>query len=148
MEQKQKSENSSAVLKRTFSELQHVDVVVGQIYADFPGLKENTKFSYAYKRFLEKNFQPTLKEFQDAIAFVRLDNALEDEKTKEVLFDSTPGSRGYKYSKEGLRKCMEEEVKMIDKYNAKEIVIEPYISSQVPEGLTKEQTEVLKGLVI
>lgn len=153
MEQKTAGESKSVekvTIGRTFSQLQEVDVVVGQIYAKNPELKNGTKFSYAYDQFHKKNYAPILKEFQDAIAYIRIDNALEEPTTKAIFTEEiTPqNGRGFKYSKEGLKKCMKEEVECIEKFNVKEVEIIPYISTTIPDGLTKQQTEVLSGLII
>lgn len=135
-------------MQKTFSQLQEVDGVIGVLYAQNPEARKS-KFGHTYDQFHKKNYQPILKEFQDAIAYIRLANALEDEKTKEVLIDST-ATRGYKYSKEGLRKCMEQEVNCIEEFNAKTVECEAFIVSpeSVPEGLTDSQKEVLAGLLI
>ena len=109
---------TSVPLTRTFSELQEVDQVIGQLYAKDETLKQS-KFGYAYDQFHKKNYAPILKDFQEAFNYIRIENALEDEKTKAVLTEEiTPqNSRGFKYSKAGLKKCMEDELACIEKFN-------------------------------
>ncbi len=138
-------ENSNSLV-RTFQQLQVIDNLVGMFYAKEPTLKQS-KFGYNYDRFHKKNYAALLKEFQDAIAYIRVENALEDEKTKEILTDEKSG-RGYKYSKAGLKKCMEDEVKCIEKFNEKNITCEPFISPVLPNEMSESQTEILKGLLI
>lgn len=130
---------------KTFKELQEIDRIVGQLYTEYPTLRD-TKFGYAYKKFSEKNYTPLLKEFQDAISTARIDNALEDEKTKAILIDAE-STRGYKFSKEGWKAIIAEENKIMDLFNIKDVEITPYLSAFVPE-LTEEQIEILKGTII
>src|SRR5258708_5668304 len=129
---------------KTFRELQDLDQLVGGLYARVPTVKD-TKFGYAYKRFVEKNYIPTLKDFQEEIATVRVEFALEDDKTKEILIDRA-NPRGYKYSKAGTKQVMFEEKKVMDKWDTFEIEIKPFISSYVPVELNEEEIESLKGL--
>lgn len=131
---------------KTFQELQEIEQMIGNLYAQHPTIKE-TKFGYAYKRFVDKNYVPTLKNFQDEIEGIRIDNALENETTKEILLDRT-NPRGYKYSREGLKKTIEAERKSIEEWNKKQIGITPFISSYIPPELNGEQKEMLEGLVI
>lgn len=132
-------------MKKTFKELQEVDVLVGSLYQKDKTL-EKSKFGYAYKRFIEKNYVPIIKERQERLIDVRIDNALEDKNTKEILTDKE-SNRGYKYSKEGLKKCIKDERKVMEEFEEKEIEIEPFISSFVPQ-LDEEQKEILNGLII
>lgn len=132
-------------MKKTFKELNEIDDIMGQIYAKNPELK-NTKFAYAYKRFTDKNFVPLLTEFQKMQNYIRIDNALEDPQTKQILEDlSNP--RKYKYSKEGLKKCIEQEIDLLSEFNVKEVEIETFISSYIPT-LTEYEKEILQGTII
>ena len=133
-------------MKKTFKELRDVDSLVAGMYFRNDKLKE-TKFGYAFKRFAEKNFRPLFQERGDEVELVRVENALEDPETKEILLDKE-NPRGYKYSKEGLKKCLKAESKIIDDYDKKEVEIKPHISSFIPEDLTEEEKEMLKGLLI
>ncbi|MEK6882279.1 MAG: hypothetical protein AABY22_21855 [Nanoarchaeota archaeon] len=133
-------------MKKTFKKLREIDFVIGELYRANDSLR-NTKFGYAYKRFVEKNYKPLFSELQEKVSIIRIDNALEDEKTKEILIDNNPLSRGYKYSREGLKKCIEQENKIVKEYDVKEVDVEPFISSFVPK-LTEEQEDTLKGFLI
>ena len=58
-------------------------------------------------------------------------------------------TRGYKFSKEELKKCIIEEDAAIAEYNKKEIDIsEPLISSYIPEDISDLEREMLTGIVI
>jgi hypothetical protein len=131
---------------KTFKDLRELDNMVGQLYAVDPKLKD-TKFGYAYKRFVEKNYQKPLNDFQEAIMDARIDNALTNETTKELLKDPMD-MRGFKYSKEGLKAVIKAENQLVELWNAKEIECTPYISSYKPENLSEEQTEAMTGLLI
>ena len=130
---------------KTFKELQAIDQMIGFLYEQDQKLK-NTKFGYAYQKFFKKNYEPALKEFQNKIFDIRLDNAMEDKITKEVLKDKD-SPRGFKFTKEGLKKCVEQERSLIEEFDKKEIEVTPQFSSYVPE-LTEEQKELLTGLII
>jgi len=132
---------------KTFKELQEVDILVGALYEKNPGLKDG-KFGYSYKRFIEKNYMSHLKEFQHELNDVRIDNAIEDPKTKEILRDPT-NSRGFRYTKEGLKKVIEQENEINEKWNVKEIEVEAFICpiESLPT-LTDNQREALVGILI
>lgn len=132
-------------MRKTFKELQEVDVLVGELYKKLPGLK-NSKFGYAYGRFYDKNIAPLVKEFQDEAAYIQIDNALEGP-DKALLLEEKDPTR-YKYSKEGRKKSLKEQSLLLATFEAKEVEIIPYISSTVPDGLLDEQKELLTGLVI
>lgn len=135
-------------MQKTFEELGKLDAIVGRMYQKNPELR-NSKMGYAYKRFVAKNFQPTYDAFISELSDVRIDNALTNEATKEILTDPNPNSRGFKYSKEGLKAVIKAEDVITKKFNAKQIEIEPYIvkPENLPE-LTDEQKEALTGLLI
>lgn len=134
------------MIKKTYKELREIDNIVGKAYQKNEVL-EKSKFGYAYKRFSEKNFIPTVKKHNEQLADVRIDNALEDEKTKEILLDERPNSRGFKYNKEGLKKVMVAEKKLDEEFNVKEIEIEPFICKDVPNDFSEEEIKMMKGLV-
>ena len=132
---------------KTYKDLQNIDEVVGGLYRKDPTL-EQTKFGYAYKRFVEKNYIPVMKELRELLVNARIDLAMEDPKTKEVLTDPNPQSRGFRYDKEGLKAIIQKEKEIMAEFDKKEIEVTPFISSFVPEGLTDEDKEMLKGCVI
>lgn len=133
-------------MTKTFKELQEVDILVGGLYQANPKLKDS-KFGYAYKKFTDKNYLPTAREFNDELGALRVQYALEDPVTKEVLTDRM-SPRGFKYSKAGLTDLMREEKKLQEKWDAKEIEIVPFICSSVPEEIDEEKASVLAGLVL
>lgn len=133
-------------MTKTFKELQEVDMCVAQLYAKDETLRKS-KMGYAYTRFHDKYYAPVSKEFVDALNIVRVNNALEDEKTKEVIQDAS-NPRGFKFSKEGLKKCMADEASLVLVYQAKEIECEPYVSSYIPSDLTEEQISLLTGIIM
>lgn len=137
---------TSKPITRTFKELVEIDELVGAMYQRDPKLPLG-KFGYAYKRFVDKNYLPALNDLQQEIGGVRIDHALEDQATKEVLLDRT-NSRGYKYNKVGLKAVIAAEKKLRDEWDEKVITIIPYISSAVPADILSEEKEALKGLVL
>lgn len=134
------------MITKTFKELQELDQIVGGMYRVDPLLKD-TKFGYAYKRLCDKYYIPAIKDYNEAINDARIDHALEDPVTKEILRDSK-SPRGYKYSKEEEKKIAHEERKITDAWNLKEIQVEPFISAHIPPELTEEQTAALTGILI
>ena len=135
------------MVTKTFRELQEVDTLVGSLYGKNPELKDS-KFGYAYKRFVDKNYMSHLKEFQYELNDVRIDNAMEDPNTKEVLRDPT-NTRGFRYTKEGLKKVIGQENEITTRWDVKEIEVEAFAcpTESLPT-LTEGQTELLKGIVI
>lgn len=133
-------------IKKTIKEIQEVDQIVAQLYAKDVKLQQS-KFGYAYKRFVEKNYQPAITKFQEKIADIRVDFALTDSTTKELLLDKD-NARGYKYDKDGMKKVMEAERKLAREWENEEIVITPFISKEVPKDLSEDEKEKLKGLII
>lgn len=135
------------MIKKTFKELRDLDIMVAEAYHKNEDL-EKTKFGYAYKRFREKNYDPKTKEYNEELLSIRIDNALEDEKTKEIFMDPTPNTRGFKYSKDGLKKVVKAEKELLEKWDKKEWEIEPHISPMKPEDFSEEEIEMLTGLVL
>lgn len=132
-------------MKKTFKELLEIDNIVSQLYAKNPDLKE-TKFGNAYKRFFEKNISPTMDKFKNELQDARIDLALEDEKTKQIMKE--PNSvRGYAYSKQGEKDIVAKEREISLKYETQEIAVESFISPFIPE-MGDAYREALFGLVI
>lgn len=133
-------------MTKTFKELLEANTVVSTLFAKNPDLKE-TKFGYAWKKFYALNIEKVVKEMQAAYADAQIEHALEDKTTGKIMTE--PGSpRGYAYSKQGLRDLIKAEDNIEKDYYAKEIEIEPYISTYIPENITEIQLEALKGLVL
>lgn len=133
-------------MSKTFKDLQDIDQVVGALYQKFPTIKE-TKFGYAYKRYVDKNYAPLVRDFNEELSALRVDHALEDPNTKEVLIDRM-NPRGYKYNKANLKQLMYDEKKLAEKWDAKEVEVKPFISVFVPDELSAEDVELLRGVVI
>lgn len=122
-----------------------IDNMVGGIYKMYPNLK-NSKFGYAYKRFAEKSIYPEVKEYSDNLADIRIEHAMEDEKTKEVKTDPE-SNRGFKYTKDGLRSVMKAERAQEKTWNVKEFEVTAFKVASTPEELNEEEIEMLKGIL-
>jgi hypothetical protein len=132
---------------KTFKEIKEIDNVIGIIFKRNKEL-ENSKFGYACKRFAEKNYVLVSRELGDKIQDIRILNALENPTTKEIIKDPSDMMRGFKYSKEGLINCIKQERDIISEFEKKEIEIEPYICTSIPESITESEQEELRGLII
>jgi len=130
----------------TFNQLQEVDSLMANLYNKDKTLL-NSKMGYAYKRFSEKYFFPIIKELEEKLQDIRVANAMENKDTKEILADKE-NARGYKYTKEGLLKCMKEERELLKEFEKREIEVEPFISAFVPKDLTEDEISLLKGILI
>jgi len=135
-------------MTKKLKELFEIDEIVNNLYVKNPKLKDG-KFGYAYKRFYEKNLKDVLEEMQEKMTDCRIDNALVDEKTKELLYDSSDkgGQKLYKYTKDGMKKLLEDTRNIKKEYEKKEVKIEPYYASDVPD-MIEEEKEALKGCLI
>ena len=133
-------------MTKTFDELGDVDATVASMYQRIPTLKD-TKFGYAYNKFYKKNYAPTFNELRDRLLDIQVSNALEDKVTGEIVVDRG-NARGFKFSKEGLTKCISEERLALAQFNKKEIEISPYIISYVPPEITESEKEILTGVVL
>lgn len=135
-------------MKKTLEQLLEIDNIVGNLYDKNPKLRDG-KFGYAYNRFYVKNIKPILDDMQEKIVDVRIENAMVDEKTKELLREAEENSKikNYKYTKEGMKKLTKDIREIVKESNAIEVEVIPFITSDVPEMLD-EQKEMLKGLII
>ena len=106
---------------------------------------QRSKFFYAWKRFCDKNYSSYVQELQEQLTLVRISNALED--ANKAIITDKENMRGYKFSKEGLKKCIEEENKLIKEFQEKEVEAEPYFCLSLPE-MSDEEKEVFKGMII
>ena len=136
-------------MEKTFKELNELDTIIGNLYQTNPELKDG-KFGYAYKRFSEKNFFPIFKDYREALTDVRIDNALTDEKTKAILTDPSRTSRGFQYSKEGLKAVIKAERAIDDLWMAKTVKIEPFFvkPEDMPADLGEEILALMKGVLV
>jgi len=135
------------MIEKTFKELKEIDEIVGGIYARNPKAKEG-KFGYAYNRFFSKNIKAIFDEIAEKITDVKVENAMVDKDTKELIYDNTGGQKVYKYTKDGMKKLLEEQRKIYKEYDEKKVEIKPYITKDVPEDLLDEEKEALKGCLI
>jgi len=135
-------------MKKTYAQLKEIDEVVGGLYGKNPKLRDG-KFGYAYNRFVTKNVKPLVDEMQEKIMDCRVENAMVDEKTKELLYDRAGGEQNklYKYTKEGMKTFMEETRKITKEFDEKEVEIIPFFVSDVPE-MMEEEKEILKGCLV
>lgn len=132
-------------IKKTFAELMEIDEIVGVLYTRNP-LIRNGRFGYWYTKFYKKNITPITNEIAEKIADNRLDNAMIDKDTNEILYSED--KKSYRIDKEGQKKVNEFQRAIYKEYNEKEFDIIPQISSEVPVELLDEEKKVLKGLVI
>jgi hypothetical protein len=135
-------------ITKTFEQLKEIDSIVGNLYQKNPKLKDG-KFGYAYNRFYAKNLKPIVDEINEKLTDSRIENAMVDATTKELLYDNSrgPEQKLFKYTKEGMIKFNNESRKIYQDYDKKEVEIIPYFTSDVPEMLD-EQREELKGCLI
>ncbi len=135
------------MVKKTFKELRNIDVVVGALFQKNPKVEEG-KFGYWWKKFMDKNYIEHLKQFQHQINDVRIDYALEDKTTKEILRDPL-NPRGFRYTKDGLKKVIEKENEITEEWDKKEVEVEPYFvpEESLPE-MSYAQREALEGVLV
>ncbi len=130
-------------MKKTLNQLLEIDAVMAKLYAKTPELKD-TKFGYAYSRFTKKNMEPIQKKFNEKLADLAVEHALEDKDTKELLIDA---KGNYKYSREGRMAYLKAVRAYTDKGYAEEHEVEPYIATYAPT-LTEEEFETLEGILV
>ena len=133
-------------MKKTFGELLLINNAISEIQTKNSNLEMN-KFGYACKRFIEKSLRPVFQEKNYLKELARIENALEDKNTGEILFEN--GSpKQFKFSREGLKKCYEDEWKIEQDFNKKTFEVVPFICEEEPKELTDIQREILKGIII
>jgi hypothetical protein len=135
-------------MQKKMKDLFEADQIVGGIIAKNKDQNlEQSKFLYAWKKFYRLNIQSIIKEFQEKIADIRIKYASEDK--DHILQVDNTNPRGYKYSKENLIKCIEEERNTEKELEEKMIEVQPYYCPQESLlELTDEQIESLTGLII
>lgn len=136
------------MIKKTYQDLFDLDQIVARMYEKNPKLKDTTKFGYGYTRFYEKNLRDVFSDYYVALEDLRIDNALEDKETKAVIRDRND-PRGFKYTKDGLRKTIAAERLLVKEWNLKEFEVEPYFITpeNLPKDLTDEQKEAFLGVL-
>ena len=88
------------------------------------------------------------EDFNEKKTIIFIDNALEDDKTKAILYDDTKDGNGnvvrnYKFSKDGQKKVNEEVKKLMNE----EVEIHVRIT-EGELGLTEEEKDAFNGIVI
>ena len=96
-------------------------------------------------KFVKKNLNSIFQEYNEGIESIRIENALCDEKTKELLFNE---KGEYKFSKEGLKNFIAEKKSFVKQWEAKEFEVEPYIAKKELPDMNQEQKEILEGILI
>lgn len=136
-------------MKKTYRELKEILEIINEVFTKNKEL-EKTKFYYAVDKFYKKNIKPIQEEFNEKISNKQLEEALTDKDTGEILYGETnaKGDRPYKYNKEGLKNLNQYFRDLTKEYDAKEYEVISYISSFVPEELSDENKELLKGSVL
>ncbi len=136
------------MIKKSYKEIVELDLMVAGLYSKTPALRES-KFGYAYRRFYDKNLKKILGEYNEDLAMVRIDGALTNDETGELLI-SHEGGRGFKYSKDGLKNVIKAERKLDEQWATKEFDVEPYFikPEYFPEDINDEQKELMKGIVL
>jgi len=132
-------------MKKTYKQLREANEIINILFVKNKDI-EKTKFGYACIKFIKKNFSPIFTEMQEKLTDFRVENALTDEKTKEILY--TSDGKNYKFDREGLKKVIEFNRKLEKEYEAKEFDVESYIAKKDIPELTEDETEILKGLII
>lgn len=130
-----------------FKRLQEIDNIYGWLLRTVDGFS-NTKFGYSLKRFVDKNKQ-FFTDYNDALYEVRIDNAKVNKDTETIILDQN-NPRGFAYGKEEFKKLIKEEKAILDKFQAIDCEVEPYVYKGETSNfnLGEDEVEILKGLVI
>jgi hypothetical protein len=132
-------------MKKTISEIREADELVGKLYRDNPDAKKG-KFGYAWTKFIKKNLNPIVEDLNDRLADNRVEFALTDKTTKELLYGE---DKNYKYDKEGMKQLLEANRALIKEYDRMEVEIIPFfVKEEDLPAMLDEEKEMLKGLVI
>lgn len=105
----------------------------------------DTKFAYTVFKFIKINLNSVFDEYNEVLADLHINYALEDKDTKAVI--TKDSVRGYEYNKDDLRSLIREERKLEKEWSTKEYEVETIISKDCPK-LNDSQLEVFKGLVL
>lgn len=98
-----------------------------------------TKLGYAIER-VRKNCKRHIDAYNEAVQDLQVDNAATDD--KGVLLTEENGA--YKYTREGMKNLN----KAIRELRKKDVEVEVYHASELPEELSDEMKEVFDGFVI
>lgn len=128
-------------MKITFQQAREIIAEINSLSTE-PNFK-NTKFAYAVDKFTKSSLKKPLEEYNEEIAMARVQNALEDEKTKQLILNE---KGDYTFSRDGdiaLRNATKE---ISERWATKEIEVTPFIV-ETPD-LTEIQKELFKGIFI
>lgn len=134
-------------MKKTFKELQEINEVFYRLNSSFKDFSK-TKLAYAFKRFIDKNYQSIYTDFNDELQSVRIENALTDKVTGAILYEDN--NQSYKYSPEKLKIVISEIKRISKEWENKEFEVEPYICNDIPESIEfyEGEKELLEGVII
>jgi len=132
---------------RTFEQIRLFNAY-SHLYLRQNPVNERTKLGYAIRRVQEsKSFANVLWQYNHELDCIRIDNALIDEKTKEVIL-AEKSNRPYKYDTKGLKKVSEEENDFAKEWDKNEFEISCYYVKELPEDMDEIMKEHLTGFVI
>lgn len=127
-------------MKISFAKLLEINTEIGSIVT--PEIAK-TKFGYACSKII-KSYSDIFNEYQDEMTTLNIQNALTDDKTKEILTDD---KGNYKYSIEGKLALNAQYKEKLKSWKAKEFEITPFYVDELPE-LTDMQKELFTGIFI
>jgi hypothetical protein len=134
-------------MKKTFKEILEINNVIQVLIKANKDISK-TKFGYAIDKFIKSSISEPMESFNEALTKIRVENALVDEKTKAILTDLNPHSRGFQFSREGLMACMEGESALVKEWSSKEFEVTPFICTSDLPAITEQQKEILLGVII
>lgn len=101
---------------------------------------EENKLTYALKK-VSKKIKSQVEDFQEEVAELRLDYASLD---KDGNLKSNPDTKGYEFKPDKLKEFN----KKLKELGAKEIEVETYIATKIPDDLPYEFREIFTPFVI
>lgn len=150
-------------MKKTFKDIRQFNIAV-ETWARQKPENLQTKLGYAMKRVTDNSVAKAIKEYQSAyqeafyenVERVHVDHALTDPTTKAILTAPQGSQRPYLYDKEGMKIVMDAERKfnsvtapaLLEEWDNKEFEIDPYIATELPDDLSDEMKDALKGFVL
>ena len=134
----------------TFEKLFELVPVVNNWFATTP-FAPKTKLGYALIKFTKK-IQPQMDLYESERENANIDFCLTGE-DKGILYEITKDAKGgeiksYKYTPENKKKLLKRHAEIKSDWMNKKIEVESYFATELPDGLTEEQTDVFRGIVI
>jgi len=138
-------------MTKNFKEIKVFNWFANQFFSLDPK-NEKTKVGWAIKRVNEKSINTILKDYNEELGLIAIDNCHTD-KDGVIVYDTNKDARGqetrqYRFKKEGLKNKMKQEKDFIQSYNEREFEIDSYIATELPKGLTEEQIDAFDGFVL